>query len=184
MDLTGIISISGMGGLFKIVAQIKNGVLVESLIDKKRLPAYATHKVSELDNITIYSTEDNVPLGEVFQKIYDKEKGGAAIDTKLPDAELKKYLKSVFPEYDEERVYASDIKKLLAWYNILQKQGLLEPSKEETKGEEKPKVKAVSEKETTKKAPSKSTAATIKSKPAKSAAPKVKAAGVRKTGTA
>jgi hypothetical protein len=181
MDLTGIISISGMSGLFKIVAQIKNGVLVESLIDKKRVPAYATHKVSELANITIYSTEDNVPLKDVFQKIFDKEKGGPCIDSKSAEAELKKYLKGVFPEYDDSRVYISDIKKLLSWYNILQKQGLLN-KEEEKKPEEKAKVKAANDKEA--KPAAKAKAKTAAPKSVKTAGSKVKVAGVRKTGTA
>lgn len=183
MDLSGIISISGMSGLYKIVAQIKNGVLVESLIDKKRLPAYATNKVSELENITIYSTGDNVPLKDVFQKIVDKENGGPCIDSKSSDAELKAYLKSVFPEYDEERVYTSDIKKILNWYNLLQKQGLLNKADEaeNNKVEEKPKAKtAAKDKDAKTTAKPKATTA----KPVKTASAKVKVAGVRKTGAA
>jgi len=183
MNLSGIISIGGMSGLFKIVAQIKNGVLVESLIDKKRVPAYSTHKVSELENITIYSTGDNVPLKDVFQKIFDAEKGAATIDHKLPDAELKKYFKSVFPDYDEERVYVSDIKKVINWYNLLQKEGLLvEKESEEAKTDEKPKVKSATEKEN--KAPKKTKAKDTGAKPVKTAGTKVKVAGVRKTGVA
>jgi len=182
MDLTGIISISGMSGLHKIVAQIKNGVLVESLIDKKRLPAYATHKVSELENITIYSTADNVALKDVFQKIFDKENGGPSIDAKSPEPELKKYLKSVFPDYDEERVYISDIKKIFNWYNILQKEGLLVKKEEEKEEEHKPKVKVAAEKET--KAPAKGKVKPSGTKPVKTASSKVKVAGVRKTGVA
>ena len=180
MDLSGIISISGMSGLHKVVAQIKNGVLVESLIDKKRIPAYATHKVSELENITIYSTGDNVPLKDVLQKIFDKEKGGPSIDSKSPEAELKKYLKGVFPEYDEDRVYISDIKKIFNWYNLLQKQGLLD-KKEEEKTEDKPKLKAEKEE---KKVSAKSSVKNTSSKPVKTASSKVKVAGVRKTGVA
>lgn len=185
MDLTGIISISGMSGLYKIVAQIKNGVLVESLIDKKRIPAYATNKVSELENITIYSTGDNVALKDVFQKIVDKENGGPCIDSKSSDAELKSYLKSVFPEYDEDRVYISDIKKIFNWYNLLQKQGLLSKveAAENTKEEEKPKAKAAT-KDKEAKTPAKPKAKTTTAKPIKTASAKVKAAGVRKTGTA
>ena len=184
MDLTGIISISGMSGLYKIVAQIKSGVLVESLIDKKRIPAYATNKVSELENITIYSTGDNVALKDVFQKIVDKEKGGPCIDSKSPDAELKSYLKSVFPEYDEDRVYISDIKKIFNWYNLLQKQGLLNKAEatENNKEEEKPKAKATKDKDA--KVPAKPKAKATTAKSVKTASAKVKVAGVRKTGAA
>jgi hypothetical protein len=141
MDLSGIISIAGMSGLYRVVAQTKNGLIVESLVDKKRVPAYSTNRVSALEDVSIYSTGDDVPLKEVFQKIFDKEKGAACIDHKSADAELRKYFKSVFAEYDEDRVYTSDIKKVLMWYNSLQKEGLLD-KKEETKAEDKPKVKA------------------------------------------
>ena len=98
MDLSGIISIAGMSGLYKVIAQTKNGLIVESLIDKKRVQAFSTHKISALEDVSVYSTNDDVPLKEVFQKIYDNEKGGACIDHKSPDAELKKYFKTVFAE--------------------------------------------------------------------------------------
>ncbi len=178
MNLSGIISIAGMSGLYKVVAQIKNGLIVESLVDKKRVPAYSTSKVSALEDVNIYSTGDDVPLKEVFQKIYDKEKGGAAIDHKLPDAEMKKYFKAAFPEYDEERVYVSDIKKIISWYNLLHKEGLLEKKEEKTE-EEKPKLKAKDEK-----APAKTKLKDTTNKPVKTAASKVKVQGVRKAGVA
>lgn len=178
MNLSGIISIAGMSGLYKVIAQSKNGLIVESLIDKKRLPAHATNKVSALEDVSIYSTSDDVPLKDVFQKIYDKEKGAVAIDHKSSDAELKAYFKKAFAEYDEDRVYTSDIKKVLMWYNILQKQGLLE-TKEEVKDEEgKAKVKADA------KGAVKPKAKAI-AKPVKTASAKnTKTTGVRKAGTA
>jgi hypothetical protein len=185
MDLSGIISIAGMSGLYKVIAQTKNGLIVESLADKKRIPVYATHKVSTLEDVRIYSTGEEVPLKEVFQKIYDKEKGATtSVDSKSPDAELKKYFKAAFAEYDEERVYTSDIKKVLSWYNILHKEGLLE-KKEEKKEEEKPKeekskLKSAGESKTAAKPKTKET----KAKSVKTTAPKVKAQGVRKTGVA
>lgn len=179
MDLSGIISIAGMSGLYKVVAQSKNGIIVESLIDKKRMPAFATHKVSALEDVSVYSTGDDVPLKEVFQKIYEKEKGGACIDHKQADAELKKYFKQAFAEYDEERVYNSDIKKILMWYNILQKEGLLDKKAEEN-ADDKIKAAIPSEQKTANKNVHKDTAA----KPIKTAAPKVKTQGVRKTGAA
>jgi hypothetical protein len=180
MDLSGIISIAGMSGLYKVIAQTKNGLIVESLIDKKRVPAYSTHRVSALEDVSIYSTGDDVPLKEVFQKIYDKEKGGAAIDHKVADAELKKYFKAAFAEYDEERVYVSDIKKVISWYNTLQKEGILD-KKEETK-EEKPKLKAPAAE--TAKGPAKGKTKDTSAKPVKTASAKVKTQGVRKTGVA
>ena len=180
MDLSGIISIAGMSGLFKVIAQTKNGLIVESLIDKKRVQAFATHKISALEDVSIYSTGDDVPLKDVFQKIYDKEKGGPCIDHKQPDAELKKYFKAAFAEYDEERVYVSDIKKVLNWYNSLQKDGLFD-KKEEATDAEKPKIKAAA-------GDAKAAAKTVKkdtnAKPVKTASSKVKVQGVRKSGVA
>lgn len=179
MDLSGIISVAGMGGLHKVVAQIKNGLVVEALADKKRIPIYATHKVSTLEDVKIYSSGDDVPLKDVFQKIYDKEKGGVAIDHKLADAELKKYFKTVFPEYDEERVYVSDIKKVINWYNLLHKEGLLE-KKEEKAEDDKPTMKVPTETPSAGKTKVKET----KAKSVKTASSKVKTQGVRKTGVA
>lgn len=179
MDLSGIISIAGMSGLYKVVAQTKNGLIVESITDKKRVPVYSTNKVSTLDDVRIYSTGDDVPLKDVLQKIYDKENGGQSIDHKLPDAELKSYFKTAFPEYDEDRVYVSDIKKVINWYNALQKQGLLE-KKEEKVEEEKPKLKTGPDGKAAAKTKLKDTG----SKPVKTASSKVKAKGVRKTGVA
>ncbi len=182
MNLSDIISIGGMGGLFKIVAQIKNGVLVESLIDKKRIPAYATHKVSELESITIYTEDDDMPLADVFQKIYDTEKGGECLSHKSGNDELKAYFKKALPNFDEDRVYVSDIKKVLQWYNILQKNGLLETKKEEKKesaeGDKKAKTKA----KAAKKAPKKTNTKANNQKAGKTAGAKVKVQTVRKTG--
>lgn len=179
MDLSGIISIAGMSGLYKVVAQSKNGIIVESLSDKKRMPAFATHRVSALEDVSVYSTGEDVPLKDVFQKIFDKEKGGACIDHKQADAELKKYFKAAFAEYDEDRVYTSDIKKILMWYNLLQKEGLLEKKAEETK-DEKAKLSLPSEQ----KAGAKNTHKDTTAKPVKTAGSKVKTQGVRKTGAA
>lgn len=164
--------------MYKVIAQSKNGLIVESLVDKKRIPAHSTNKVSSLEDVSIYSTGDDVPLKEVFQKIHDKEKGGAAIDHKSADAELRTYFKKAFAEYDEERVYTSDIKKVLMWYNILQKEGVLDKKEEETK-EDKPKVKAAADAKGAVK-----TKKDTMAKPVKTAGTKVKTQGVRKTGTA
>lgn len=177
MDLSGIISIAGMGGLFKVIAQTKNGLIVESLIDKKRVQAFSTHKISALEDVSIYSTGEDVPLKDVFQKIYEKEKGGPCIDHKSADADLKKYFKTAFAEYDEERVYASDVKKVLNWYNSLQKDGLLE--KKEESEEDKLKLKKLAD--------AKGAVKTVKDtgpKSVKTASSKVKVQGVRKSGVA
>lgn len=148
MDLSGLISISGMSGLYKVVAQTKNGLVVESLADKKRFSAYSSSKISAMEDISIFSSGDNIPLKEVFRKIFDKEKGGSSIDHKSNDATLKQYFSETVPEYDKERVYISDIRKIINWYNTLQQQGLLNKEEEEDSKEsdEKPKVKAVEEK--------------------------------------
>ncbi|MFT6844222.1 MAG: hypothetical protein ACJAUV_000396 [Flavobacteriales bacterium] len=195
MNLSGIIAIAGKPGLYKVLAQSKNGLIVESLIDGKRTPAYSTHKVSALEDISIYTYSEDVPLSVVFKGVYDKENGGAAINHLSSGDELRDYLMTILPEYDQERVYASDLKKLFSWYNLMHKSGKLvlaeeEEVVEESKAEEKaakPAAKKItakkdekSEDEAPKKAAPKkkpaakaSEAAEAKKKPAaKKAAPK------------
>lgn len=178
MDISSVISIGGMPGLYKVVGQTKNGVIVESLIDKKRIPAFnSNNKISALADISIYTTGEDMPLKDVLQKIYDKEKGGKAIDPKANDEKaLREYMTTVLPEYDEERVHISDLRKLFNWYNLLHGSGLLEA--EEKTGEDGKKI--VDEKT---KAPATRNEVQVKQQ-AKSNAPKVKAQGVRKSGTA
>lgn len=136
MNLSGILSISGYPGLFKLISQMKSGLVVESLLDGKRMPAYATHKILALEDISIYTDEDDVPLAEVFGLMFDKTGGKAALDPKKASInELSDYLASVLPNYDRERVYNSDLKKLFQWFNLLADKGLLK--KEEEKKEEK-----------------------------------------------
>jgi Domain of unknown function (DUF5606) len=180
MDISRVISISGMSGLYKMIAQSKNGLIVESLVDKKRIPAYSTNRISNLEDVSVYSTGDDVPLKEVFAKIYAKENGGACIDNKKPDSELRDYFKAAFPEYDESRVYTSDIKKILGWYNILQKAGLLEKEEENNEGDKSAIVPT--EKSVAKVAKPKTKDTGIKQ--VKTASAKVKTQGVRKTGVA
>ncbi|MEN8118059.1 MAG: DUF5606 domain-containing protein [Bacteroidota bacterium] len=124
--LKGILSISGHSGLFKMVAESKNNIIVESLETKKRMPVYSSAKVSALEDIAIYTYEGDVPLIEVFKSISDKEEGGTALSPKSSGNELKAYFEEVVPEYDIDRVYVSDIKKVLLWYNNLQAQDLLD----------------------------------------------------------
>lgn len=135
MNLTGIISISGKPGLSKIISQTRTGLIVESLLDGKRTPVHGAERVSSLEDISIYTYEEDVPLTNVLQKMHDAAKGKEVLSHKSSAAELSSYLKEVLPDYDEERVYVSDIKKLVQWYNLLQKKGLLESSKEEKKKE-------------------------------------------------
>lgn len=136
MKLKDILAIGGKPGLYKFIAQAKNGIIVESLTDKKRIPAYASDKVSALEDIAIFTEEDEVPLGDVFNKIYEKEEGGKTISPKSSSDELKDYFEEILPEYDRERVYVSDIKKVLSWYNQLHDLDMLEPDDEEEEKKE------------------------------------------------
>lgn len=134
MNLKDILAISGEATLFKFIAQGKNAVIVENLGTGKRISAGATARVSALDEIAIFTTGEDMPLGRVMDLLWEKENGGETLSHKLPDADLKQYFAEVLPDYDRDRVYTSDIKKVLLWYNILQKLDLL--IKEEEKAEE------------------------------------------------
>src|SRR5659263_139775 len=136
MNLKDIMAISGEGTLFKFIAQGKNAVIVENLETGRRISAGATAKVSALEEISIYTSGEDLPLGKVMDKIWEKENGGETMSHKLPDNDLKKYFGEVFPEYDHDRVYSSDIKKVLHWYNILHKLNLLVKEEEEKKEED------------------------------------------------
>jgi argininosuccinate lyase len=123
--LKGILAISGQPGLFRMISESKNSVIVESLLTGKKSTAYASAKMSTLEDIAIYTINEDVPLKEVFKIIAEKENGGAAIDVKVSNDELKDYFETILPQFDKERVYASDIKKVITWYNLLQEKGLL-----------------------------------------------------------
>ena len=137
MALKDILVISGQGGLFKYISQGRNNVIVENLSDQKRTTIPATAKISMLEDIAIFTENDDVPLREVFKKIQEKENGGVAIPHKSADAELKKYFAEVLPEYDKDRVYLSDIRKVVMWYNLLHELGITDfEAPEEAKAEE------------------------------------------------
>ena len=119
MELKDILSISGKPGLYKLLSTGNSSIIVESLIDGRRMPTHAAGKISSLEDISIYTYEEDVPLSEVFGKIYAKENGGEAINHNSKPEELKAYMLEVMPDYDEDRVYASDLKKLFQWYNLL-----------------------------------------------------------------
>jgi hypothetical protein len=125
MNLKDIMAIGGYPGLFKFVSQAKNGIIVENLTDKKRMPAYASAKVSSLEDIAVFTDSAEIPLGEVFSKIFEKEAGGLAPDSKSTPEVLVKYFESILPDFDRKKVYISDIKKIISWYNILHQQNLL-----------------------------------------------------------
>lgn len=132
MDLKGIISISGKSGLFKVIGQGKNTLIVESLTDGKRFPAFTSNKISALEDITMFTTDEDIKLAEVIKKIYDKENGGKAVDPAKDASELRKYFKEIVPNFDEERVFNSDLKKLFTWYDILQSSGTLKKLAEQS----------------------------------------------------
>ncbi len=134
--LKGILAISGQAGLFKMVSQAKNSIIVESLADGKRMPAYATSRISALEDISIFTEEEDVKLLEVFNKIYDKEQGQAAISHKASSNDLKKYFEEVLPDYDRDRVYVSDIKKVIMWYNLLLEKDVFTFGEEQVANEE------------------------------------------------
>jgi len=174
MNLSGIIAISGKPGLFKVVTQGKNSVIVESLLDKKRFPAYASDRISALEDISIYTYDEDKPLKEIFEEIYKKEDGKECISHKEDQSVLQKYILEIIPNYDKERVYSSDIKKLFQWYNLLHSTGNLKSEATEDVQEEKTTKKASKEEKssTTKKAAPKAKATTDKNKAAKPAAAK------------
>lgn len=134
--LKTILSISGRPGLFKLVSQGKNMLIVESLADKKRVPAYAKDKVISLGDIAIYTTETEIPLHEVLTSVKEKEQGQKIAQLPGNADKLRAYMAEVLPEFDRERVYPSDIKKLLSWYNILIGAGMTEFTPEEKEAAE------------------------------------------------
>ena len=124
MEFSKIISVAGKPGLFHAISQTKSGFIVESLIDKKRFPIPSTNNVSLLENIAIYTYEEEVPLLTVFKSMYEKTEGKEAISHKESGQKLTAYFSEVLPGYDEERVYTSNIKKVIQWYNLLVSSGL------------------------------------------------------------
>jgi hypothetical protein len=133
MVLKDILSISGEPGLFKFIAQGKNAMIVEHLETKRRSSAFGSAKVSSLEEITVYTEKEDIPLGKIFDLIFEKNNGGPAIDYKSDPEKLKAWFSEVLPEYDKDKVYTSDIKKIAHWYNILHALNLLvkdEPEKE------------------------------------------------------
>jgi len=133
--LKEILSISGKPGLYKMISQGKNMIVVESLQDGKRVPAYTKDKVVSLGDIAIYTNTEEIPLAQVFDNISKKENGSVCpIDPKADNNMLRKYMEEVLPDFDRDRVYPSDMRKMFAWYNILINNGItVFLSKEEDK---------------------------------------------------
>ncbi|NIF07051.1 hypothetical protein F3J23_16560 [Chryseobacterium sp. Tr-659] len=175
MLLEKIISISGKPGLYKLVSQLRNGFIIEDVTNKKKVSIGNSSQVSLLDNIAMFTFEKEVPLFEVFENIAKNNDYKETISHKSSDADLKDFMLTSLPNYDTERVYSSDIKKLAQWYNILQKAGYITPESfvkaepETLEGE--PAEEVSIEKEAKKAAP----------KAEKPAAPKVKATSAAKS---
>ena len=137
MALEKIIAIGGKPGLYELIAQTKGGFVGESLVDKKRLTVSIRAKVSVLSEIAIYALDREVPLLEVFDAIHKKEEGKeTSVSPKADKLALEEYFFSILPNYDEDRVYASDMKKILSWYNLLLNSGTLKQALEAETTEE------------------------------------------------
>ena len=137
MVLKDILAISGEPGLFRFIAQGKNSIIVEHLETKKRSSAYGSAKVSSLEDIAIFTEKEDVPLGKVFDLVFEKSNEKAAIDSKTDANGLKNWFEDILPEYSRDKVYVSDIRKIASWYNTLLRLDLLV--------KEEPKPEAVSE---------------------------------------
>jgi hypothetical protein len=143
MDLTKILAISGKPGLYMMLSQTKTGFIVESLSDGKRFPVFAHERVSSLQEISIFTTgEEDIQLREVFKKMFEKTEGRPGPDAKASQDEVKKFFGEMIPDYDSEKVYISDMKKAIAWYNTLLEKQMLdfteEPAGDPGESQEKP----------------------------------------------
>jgi hypothetical protein len=123
--LKDILAISGQPGLFKMVSKGNNSVIVESLLTGKRFPAYSSNKITSLEDIAIFTHTGEIPLKDVLKKISENEDSIKTIDSKSSPVELKNFFKQLLPDYDDIRVYISDIKKVIIWYNLLKEKELL-----------------------------------------------------------
>jgi hypothetical protein len=142
MSLEKVLAIAGKPGLFKLIAQTRGGFIAESLVDKKRLSVSVQQNVSVLSEIAIYTLTEEVPLKKVFENIKKKVDGKqTSVKPKDSNDKLEEYFFEILPEYDEDRVYVSDIKKVIQWYNLLQAHNMLDleddaPEKETSNKEE------------------------------------------------
>lgn len=181
MDLSKVLAISGKPGLFLITSQGAGKLIVESLLDGRHTPAFANDKISSLEEISIFTTEEDIPLKEVFMSIHEKIGDKLDFDPKKASpVELKEKFVMVLPNYDEDAVYQSDMKKVFQWYQLLNDKGLLdftvEEKKEETT-EDAPATEEAAEKKPVKKA-------AAKKEPAKKTVVKETAKNTTSAGTA
>ena len=161
MSFDKIISIPGMSGLFQMVAQMRNGgFVVEGLSDKRRIPVSAMQRIIMLKDVAIYTVDEDMPLYDVFKKMKENDAIAASVSPKSEPADLKNALKQILPEFDDERVHASDIRKMFTWYSLIKEmigsaesEAAMNPVAEEAApaaesvAEEKPKAKAKAKKE-------------------------------------
>lgn len=136
MNLKDILVISGQSGIYKYISQSRNTVIVENLTDHKRTNISSTAKISMLEDISVFTENTDMSLREVLKKIQAKENGGTAVPHKSPDQVIKDYFAGVLPEYDRQRVYLSDIRKILMWYNLLHDIGITDFEDPGQSGEE------------------------------------------------
>lgn len=135
MDLSKILAISGKPGLYMMIAQTKNGLVVESLQDGKKFTAFSHERISTLEEISIYTTDEDRPFRDILKAIYDLQEGKAALSHKSKNDELKAFFEKAVPDYDKDNVYVSDIKKVINWYNTLHEHKLLDFTEEESPAE-------------------------------------------------
>jgi hypothetical protein len=148
MNLDKILAISGKPGLFALKVQTRTGFVAESLLDGKKITVGLRSNVSLLTEVSMYTQSDEKPLVEVLRSIAKKENNGPTPAFKEDKALMAEYFLQILPDYDQERVYASDIKKVINWYNILQSKGLVsseEPVKEVEKTDKTDKTKVTTE---------------------------------------
>ncbi|MCK5822508.1 MAG: DUF5606 domain-containing protein [Bacteroidales bacterium] len=137
MYLKDILSITGQAGLFKLVSQTKTGLIVENVETKNRIPSFSTTKVSALEDIAIYTYDEDMPLADVLRKMYKKLEGKPAISHKSSADDLKDFFSTILPNYDNGRVYVSDIKKVVSWYNLLSRLDMIKFDEEKSKENDK-----------------------------------------------
>lgn len=183
MQLEKIISISGKPGLYKLISQLKSGFIVEDVITKKKASISNSSQVSLLDNIAMFTQDSEVPLFDVFENLAKNVAYKETISHKASEEDLRELMAKSLPNYDQERVYVSDIKKLAQWYNILHKAGYITPDsfvKSEAPKEEE--EVSVEKKDTKKAAPKKDKAVTPKAKASTSSAKSAPKSTHRKMG--
>lgn len=135
--LKEILSISGKPGLYKLINNTTNAIIVESLLDGKRFPAYSNSKIISLEDISIYTEDEDMPLKDVLKRMYDKENGASVFSHKEATEKIQAYFGEVVPEYDKDRVYVSDMRKIIQWYNLLAEKNMLDFTEEQKEEAEK-----------------------------------------------